>query len=758
MCDTDAGNVKRKSDASEGAAAVGVGRNTKDSCVVDFEGHPSVIKELNNLPKLSRPKNSILNDNANFETDQTDRVEEKRESSHDRDPKGMLSEMDKPSSRGETDKNAKEVIVTSKLSDGTGIVEHSKSGKKKRKKRKAEDSVGGTPIKLGTELVKGSEHEISSAEPDKAVNGDNSTNNTKKEERNFSQSQEKEVSKIKTLSTSLLASGGETGDVNGDDVESSKQISNTQADAEKDEKMSKKSKKKQNATAKNLLDLQTKDQDVVHKDPKPSADDQMEVQASGGETGDVNGDEVEHLKQISKTQANAENVDEKMSKKSKKKKKATSKILLDLKAKDQDAGDKDLTPSADNQMEVQASGGETGDDMDFSKQISKTQANAEIMDKKMSKKSKKKQSATAENLLDFQTKDQDVGHKDQTHSAENQREVQASSKSTKKTKSAKTSTKNKLNESNLKHEKDSGVEIDSLHAQMNCVTDKSSQVPLHTTEGNSKGRPVEDEQSEQVLPPDEKVPKASRTDSGTGKSSQVPLHTTKSNYKGRPVEDKGAEHMLHPEKKLPKASRSGKTGPQSSMSDTFTSIPKEVTRPGTLNASETRINSERKSEALAVSKSNLGNSKNLVHQNKLFNENKSGAGQGVIKASVIDTGEVVNSSQHDKSLLTKLGTIFKDDSSGSSEDEDGVDNSDASTRTPSDNSFSSDFSDGESNAKLNSPRNGNSISVWIYSTQHCSLYQDSGGYFSLYIALYFLLHLFVISEQVRLIVFVLFKC
>lgn len=714
MCDTDAANVKSKSDASEGAAAVGVGRNVKDSCVVDFEGHPSVIKELNNLPILSRPENSILNDNANCETNQTDRVEEKRESSHDRDPKGMLSEKDKPSSRGETDMNAKEVIVTSKLSDGTGIVEHSKSGKKKRKKRKAEDSVGGTPIKLGTELVKGSEHEISSAEPDKAVNGDNSTNNTKKEERNFSQSQEKEVSKIKTLSTSLLASGGKTGDVNGDDVESSKQISNTQADAEKDEKLSKKSKRKQNATAKNLLDLQTKDQDVVHKDPKPSVDDQMELQASGGETGDANGDEVEHLKKIIKTQANVENVDEKMSKKSKKKK-ATSKIPLDLKTKDQDAGDEDPTPSADNQMEVQASGGETGDvngdDMDSSKQISKTQANAENMAKKMSKKSKKKQSATAENLLDLQTKDQDVGHKDLTHSTDNQREVQASSKSTKKTKSTKKSTKNKSNESNLKHEKDSGVEINPLHAQTNCVTDKSSQVPLHTTEGNSKGRPVEDEHSEQILSPEEKVPKASRSDSGTGKSSQVPLHTTESNYKERPVEDKGAEHMLHPEKKLPKASRSGKTAPQSSMSDTFTSIPKEVTRPGTLNASETRINSERKSEALAVLKSNLGNSKNLVHQNKLFNENKSGAGQGVRKASVNDTGEVLNSSQHDKSLLTKLGAIFKDDSSGSSEDEDGVDNSDASTRTPSDNSFSSDFSDGESNAKLNSPRNGNSISV-----------------------------------------------
>ncbi|GMY19839.1 microtubule-associated protein futsch-like [Fagus crenata] len=252
-CDTDAGNVKRKSDVSGVEAAVRVGRNIKDSCVVNLEDHPSfVVKELNNLLTLSRHETCILNDNDNCEIDQTDGVEEKRESSHNRDPKGMLSEKDKPSSRGETDMNAKEVIVTSKLSDGPGIVEPTKSGKEKRKKRKAEDS----------EHVKGSEHEISSAEPHKAVNGDHSTDDTKKEERTFSQTKGMEVSKIKTLSTSLLASGGETSDVNGDEVESLQQISKTQANAETmDEKMSKKSKKKQDAAAKNLLDLQTKDQD-----------------------------------------------------------------------------------------------------------------------------------------------------------------------------------------------------------------------------------------------------------------------------------------------------------------------------------------------------------------------------------------------------------------------------------------------------------------------------------------------------------------
>ena len=388
--------------------------------------------------------------------------------------------------------------------------------------------------------------------------------------------------------------------------------------------------------------------------------------ASGGETGVVNGDEVESLQKIRKTQANAETMDEKISKKSKRKQNAAAKDLLDLQTKDQDVGHKE--------------------------------------------KSKRKQNAAAKNLLDLQTKDQDVGHKDPTPSADNQREVEASSKRTKKTKSAKTSSKNKLNESNLEHEKDSGVEIDPLQAHTNSGTDKSPQVSLHTTEGNYKGRPVEDECAENMLPPAKKLPKTSRSGSGTDKSSQVPLHTTEDNYKGRPVEDKYAEQMLHPEKKLPKASRSGTTALQSSKSDKFTSIPEEERRPSTLNATETSINSEKKSEALTVSNSKLGNSKSRVRQNKLGNEGQSGAGQGVRKASVNDIGEVVNGSQNDKGVLAKLGAIFKDDSSGTSEDEDG-DNSDASTRTPSDNSFSSDYSDGESNVNLSSPRNGNPNSI-----------------------------------------------
>ncbi|KAE8023594.1 hypothetical protein FH972_009271 [Carpinus fangiana] len=488
MCETEAGSVKSKNNASKEEAAVGVERmrNSKDSQFANLKIHQAVgVKELSNLEiniELSRPENGVLNDDDNFKTGQTDRVEGERESLlHNRDPKAVLSEKFKPPIQVETDMNAKEVIATSKFLDGTGHVEHRKSGKKERKKRKAEDSVEGTPIKSGIELVKSSEHDISSAEPHKTINSDHSNNKAKKEENTFFQTKGKEISKTKTVSTSLLA--------------------------------------------------------------------------TGREAGDVHGDEAQSLQKISKTQVNAENMDE-----------------------------------------------------------------------KMRKKSKKKQNSTAKNLLDLQTKAQDVGHKDPTPSADNQREVEASCKMT-----------------------------------------------------NEK--------------------QGSGGKSQSSNSSTIQLQESLS-------KDECAEDILHPEKKLLKVSRSGMKTPRSTKSDKFTSIPEDVRRPSVVKDSDTSINSDRKSEAFAVSKSNMGNSKNIVHQSKLANEIQSGVAQGVGKAFVNDIGEVVNNSEQDKSLLAKLGAIFKDDSSGSSEDEDGMVKSDASTRTPSENSFSSDYSDGESNPNLNSPRNG----------------------------------------------------
>ncbi|CAL0333118.1 unnamed protein product [Lupinus luteus] len=99
---------------------------------------------------------------------------------------------------------------------------------------------------------------------------------------------------------------------------------------------------------------------------------------------------------------------------------------------------------------------------------------------------------------------------------------------------------------------------------------------------------------------------------------------------------------------------------------------------------------EKQREHIPLSNSKVEGSKKKV-------QNKAGKSYGN------NVGGVVSNTQK-KSLLE--GAIFKEDSNGTSEDEGVVDNSDASTKTPSDNSLLSDFSDADSNDGLDSQQNG----------------------------------------------------
>lgn len=671
MSDTDAGNGKSKRDASEEETFVGPERmkNSKSSNFVDLKCLPSVgAKELSDLQKdielSSRPENTVLNDDGNCKTDDTDGVERERASSHNRDPKGIMSEKVKPLSQDKVNINAKEVIATTKLLDETVIVGDRRSGKKGKKKRKTEDSVGGTLLKSGIEQVKYSDWDRHTSE-----NGDHSSVKANKEESNSRT--EEEVSRIKAVSTSLLGTGQKAGDVHGNELESLQHITKRKANAEnEDEKMRKKSKKKRNST--------TKDQDVDHKDATPSADNQKKVEASSrminekqgceGISRDGNSSTIQlpkdgyakHMldpeKKLLKVSRSKDSVGRSLVKSG----------IKDAKNSEHDtsSADRHKTGSGDHfgdkakkegrnlqkgkevsKMKTdgasllgtgQQSGDVHGDEVESVQHISKTQANGENMEEKMRKKPKKKKNSTAKNLLGSQTKDQDVGHKDSTPSANNQRTVEASSKMT-----------------------------------------------------NEK--------------------------QGSGGKSQADKSSTTLQLQGSLPNDEGAEHTLNPEKKLLKVSRIGRNDSQSPKSHESTSVLEDARRSKVDTASVTSINSERKSAAFIVSNSKLGNSKYIVHPNKLGNGSHSGVGQGVRKAN--DIGEVVNSSEHEKSLLAKSGAIFKDDSTETSEDVEGFDNSDASTKTPSNNSFSSDYSDGESNGNLNSPQNGNSFFIWTFLDQ-----------------------------------------
>ncbi|XP_058753965.1 leashin-like [Vicia villosa] len=94
------------------------------------------------------------------------------------------------------------------------------------------------------------------------------------------------------------------------------------------------------------------------------------------------------------------------------------------------------------------------------------------------------------------------------------------------------------------------------------------------------------------------------------------------------------------------------------------------------------------------------------------------------KASGNDAKRVASNSQQKKSLLD--GAIFKDDSDSASEDEDKAYNSDASTRTPSDNSIPSDL-DGYDSPGLDSQQNGSYDGKGLENDERSSLKSSLSG-------------------------------
>ncbi|KAK0573178.1 hypothetical protein LWI29_004033 [Acer saccharum] len=276
--------------------------------------------------------------------------------------------------------------------------------------------------------------------------------------------------------------------------------------------------------------------------------------------------------------------------------------------------------------------------------LSKT---AENKVEKSGKKTKRKRSSGAKSIPELQTEDENVSCKNVNLAIDGTREleVDASSILTKKN-LAKTSTEHQLNGSICKPGKIAGVEIDTLHSQLNV---KSSQVLSYKPDGNNGESPL-------------------------------------------PVKNS----------KLSEVSGTGtKAPPPSNKSDKFNSKTKEATGANTVNASRMIPRSNKKKETIAASNSSLESFKSAIPQSERVNRHQS---QVAVRKKISnnDNGEVLNSSERKKSLLATSGTIFKFDSDRSSDDEDGVDNSDTSTRTPSDNSLSSDYSDGDSSA----PRNG----------------------------------------------------
>ncbi|KAL5760032.1 hypothetical protein ACOSQ2_018870 [Xanthoceras sorbifolium] len=368
--------------------------------------------------------------------------------------------------------------------------------------------------------------------------------------------------------------------------------------------------------------------------------------------------------------------------------------------------------------------------------LSKNSESAENKVGKSRRKTKRKQSSSAKSIPELQTEDANVSCKNVKLATDGSREleVDASSILTK-------TTEHQLSGSNWKPGNDAGVETGTLHTQLNV---NSSHILSYKPEGYNVESPLQGKnQPEAVISsmvlvdkitittgPDNKVEagkyqkkfdvhsshpspdfqssmkinenKGSREKAQAFNSSTVEPQSSLSKGEG--------DNLKHHRKlKLSEVSGTGTKAPppSSNKSDKFNSKAKEATSLNIVNASRMNLRSNKNKETTAASNSSLESFKSMIPQSERVKRHQSQVAVGE-KFSNNKIGEVLNSSERKKSLLATSGTIFKDDNDWSSDDddnEDGVDNSDTSTRTPSDNSLSSDYSDGDSSA----PRNGSYI-------------------------------------------------
>lgn len=154
---------------------------------------------------------------------------------------------------------------------------------KKRKSKKANNSVGGTEVTSVVKNAKGSVSGISSTELQKICNNDHSTDEAKNEEIILSQTEKAKVSEVQPTGTRLLVVDNEADEVNGDEVEPLMQTQSSQTQenlVNMAVKSRRSTRKKQSSTAKNLSDAQVKEQNVGLRHLTSSTDNLGEVDAS----------------------------------------------------------------------------------------------------------------------------------------------------------------------------------------------------------------------------------------------------------------------------------------------------------------------------------------------------------------------------------------------------------------------------------------------------------------------------------------------
>ncbi|KAK9277295.1 hypothetical protein L1049_006835 [Liquidambar formosana] len=715
MNDIDA---ESKGDASDVAAGVSRSKSLKKHHAFDGKGHPSLVaKEPDNLDKLIRVSghdNFVTDDHQNFGTDQAHKIEEGRELSQNSNPELMLSESCKPSGWDETGMTNKEALVSSKLLDGNRVVEPGKSSDMRRKSKKAKKSDGEPQVTSG-QKIRLFGHDNIVAEDHLRFETDQA--HKMGEGRELSQNSNPELMLSEKCKPS---SWDETGMNNKEAVVSSKLLDGNGV-VEPGKSSGKRSKSKK--AKKSVGELQ-ETSGVEH--------------AKGSVSGISAAQPHEAFNSIHSTDE-AKREESILSKIEKKEVSNIKTVNTDLLGADCEAAEL------------------SGNEVEFLQrnQINQTQENPANMEEKVRKKPRKKQSSTVKNLPDVQEKEQDVGPKDLTPSTDKIGDVDGPSKRKKNSKLAETSSKDQLDLSNWKPGKETGNEIEPFHPQRISETADSSQVQGRPLQANvddntlksgrmdeaNKNLEASISESDRINFNDyfvpsqcqhevasvealaDKVTKAKRSGGemkakknlkkvdghslGTSLELQSSLKfnndrgSEKQSQGGNPSTIQGLLSKDESDKLLPRSDRKSSKVSENSVEAQPSNgkfIPKEARRPNVVKASKTsspaHANSKVNTEASVASSSSLGRSKDTVHKHQSHPDQYHMTAR---KGSNNNIGELVNSANHEKSLLATAGNIFKDGNSESSED-DGVEDSDASTRTSSDDSSSSDHSEVETQA------------------------------------------------------------
>ncbi|KAJ0094387.1 hypothetical protein Patl1_16817 [Pistacia atlantica] len=588
-----------------------------------------------------------------FGGDQTGRVAEGKELSQSKDSEPMPPVKVTPSGRDE-------VVVASNLVDANGNVDRDtnvkleppKSSKKKRKSKKSQD-----PSSSVTENKTGSGIGISSTKPHETIHTDHSSDKSKKEESFMSPVKGKEIPKMTAMNNSVLANDMDSDNVIRNVLESLKDVSKIPMNVEnKDEKSRKKTKRKRNSAAKNSPELLEEDENVSFKNVTLSTDGTRDAQVDAS---------LKLMKKTSLVKTSSENKLNGSNLESENNIGIETSPLQDqngnfpTSGRSNEANNKmeaSVTEKRNREREPKGSGGKVQAVDSSSVEPQRSLSMGEGDNPKVHPKTKLARVSGSESKVPVSNKSDKLSKREE---ATRPNAVNGSANHIRSDKS----------KQNIAASDPSSVEpqrsLSKGEGDNPKIHPKTKLARVSGSEAKNKSGKLS--KKEEATRPNAVNGSATHTCSDKSKQNIAASDTRRVEPQRSLSKGEGDNPKIHPKTKLARVSGSEAKAP---VSDKL-SKKEEATRPNAVNSSATHTCSDKSKQNIAASDSSLSSSKNILPEGQ----------RGDRHQSRLDVGRCFHYE--------------------SSDDEDGVYNSDASTRTPSDNSLSSDYSDGDSGAQQN---------------------------------------------------------